>query len=217
MTIENKGGSEPAPNPLETLRDYSIALKRHLNDTDYALSHGLDLFNQGYKAVNNALAAAGRPDIAIVTPYEGLMPVGHPHDIVSDTNNFAPKFRMVNKFGAGIGEAKPLSREEILGLRKLPANLSYDAELDLIESNQLPGHSVFTHTPRPAFIRMINLFPDFTANLITGISKPESRGHYERYEAGLFAAYQLMSRLVDCQDRDVQLSDGSLNPYYLMS
>lgn len=157
---------------------------------------------------NAALTEAGRPDLAIVERAE-MMPVSTPEEVTEKCNNFLPKFH----FHTGSIEPKegdfgrptpiPATKEEILALKDVPKIESHDEIKDLEQSAAFPAFSLFNHAPKPAFTRMLVLFPAFTVDLASRMSQPEAQNRMIRFEPELFVAYQLMARLVDISDRDV--------------
>lgn len=169
---------------------------------------------------NTKLIEAGRVDLIIVDPAE-MMSVERPEEIKENCNNFLPNFRMaigdretskVDIHNDPIVEPIPPTPEDVFALRDMPKIKNLD-ELDELRNsyNVLYGSN---HARIPAFIRMLNLWPDFTANLVARMSQAEEKNRYDHFEAELFVAYQLMSRLVDQADPNV-LRDGEIDDWYL--
>jgi hypothetical protein len=172
---------------------------------------------------NERLAEAGRPDLVITNPAT-MMSITHPLEVTRKCNNFSPNFRMwtggretseLNIHSEPKMEPIPATDEEVLALRELPKVGSYEEVQELQNSGQYPAFNVFTHASKPAFIRMLNLFPDFTTILVTEISTPENTHSYALFEADLFVAYQLMSGLVDKSDKYVLNDQGDVEDWYL--
>ena len=216
---------EPYHDPVVTFRHYEATLAERLKKAEATLVEGMNLFAGGYPVVNEALADAGRPDLAITQPAD-MMPVEHPQDIV-ECNNFIPGFKFSTvKYDtqerdcqhAPVAEKVPATTEEILALRTLPRITSFDELQALRHGEQHPAFfSLTSHGKRAAFTRMINLFPGFTANFAAEFSAAKALEYrHAHYEAELFVAYQLMSRLVDITDYDVTKEDtGEVDDWYL--
>jgi len=70
------------------------------------------------------------------------------------------------------------------------------------------------HSKKPAFLRMLILFPDFTKNLVLEMSQNENRNRMDDFQEDIFVAHQLMARLVDRSDPGV-VRNNDVNKSYL--
>ena len=167
---------------------------------------------------NAMLSSAGRPDLVIDEPVE-MMGIDKPEDVTERCSNFTPSFHIYSGRAEPEEDSPenmafiPMSREEVLKLRDLPIVKSYEDLLRIQESGdiKLPYNAYITHVARPAFVRMLILFPDFTVDLVSRLSSPEGRHSGLRFTPELFIAYQLMSRLVDVDD----VKEGKPDDWYL--
>lgn len=166
------------------------------------------LSNSTYEEVNQALLIASRPDLLMTQPAPQLTPWNGSQ---FDMNNFLPFMRNVK----GLYELPPeerLSLEQSSGIG--------------IGVTTLPrGRERFTlyyasHFNKPAFGRMLALFPELTEVSVTTIANA-----YTQVEAfdtkplyGLAVAkmsYHVMSLLVDVSDLSVLDDRGSVDELYL--
>lgn len=168
--------------------------------------------------VNAALEASGRPDLAISEPVE-MMHVDSPEEIFGKCNNFAMNFLMYTdrieppQGSHSLAQLVPITKEQLEALKNFPKVDSYEEEEEVVESGDfvLPFQS--HHFSKPAFLRMLILFPDFTKDLVTRMSAPENRGEELAFKPELFVAWQLMSRLVDENDIYVKERATTDMPY----
>lgn len=177
---------------------------------------------QSLELTNSLLADAGRPDLAI-TDQATMTQISKPADILS-CNNFTPLF--VHSTGRRetsdldwqnkpVLENIPATKDEVLALRQLPKLATYQDVRRVVESREFPalGSSGHRHGIKPAFTRMLVLFPEFTASLTVAMSNDGGR-RWLTLEDDLYVAYQLMSHLVDKSDTYVT-RDGEVDDYYL--
>ncbi len=215
MSPENGERARRVGNILSDFNAYTgeqIAILNGLNDF---LTENLPLVDNLEKC-NAALAEAGRPDL-VITDRADMMAANTPEEVTERTGNFVPNFTMYTQRiepeedsleGATL---IPITIEELQALSNLPILRSFDEIQALEESGDFVVPYQSTHYFKPAFIRMLVLFPDFTTDLITRISNPENRNRKLRFEVELFVAYQLMSRLVDKNDIWV-VKEGETEP-----
>jgi hypothetical protein len=225
MPTAGEQAPTPEPNFIDIYRAYSLETKSRLNATDYVLSQTEELLAHGYDTVNTQLEQAGRPDLAIETPV-AMMPLERPEEILSNKyGNFGPLFVMyVDIKLVGVNEEVikkpqaenlPISHDELLNMRQLPrfqAPEEYEAALR--EHEDYGIIKGFNHARKAAFIRMLTLMPDFTSELVLGVSSADNEHRRATFEPQIAAAYHVMSSLVDQNDMDV-LRDGLLDEYYL--
>lgn len=170
---------------------------------------------------NAALDAAGRPDLVIAERAE-MMRVDTPEQVTSrDCNNFAVNFHIYT----GMKEPEegtfgnevpiPVTRDELITLLAMPKIKSNEHWAELMESGDFPALRANNHTLKPAFQRMLVLFPDFTLDLVTRMSQPDKEHRILEFEPELFVAYQFMSRLVDTSDRGLAVDNGTPDDWYL--
>lgn len=173
--------------------------------------------------VNTALTDAGRPDLAIDKPAE-MIQCATLEDIQYKTNNFASKFIMsIGKRETGkrnnvtcepIIEPIPVTEKELEELRELPVNTMLNTGL-FTETEGSGLYFLFkdsNHALKPAFTRMLLIFPEFTKKLVLEMSEAD----YNKQVGGyflpeVFVAYQLMSKLVNASDID----GTTIDPRYL--
>lgn len=210
---------------------YSAERVERLNQLAAILSEGLPIvegFDQPDGA-NDRLIKADRTDLIMTQPVL-VQPIDDPSQITSENcNNFFPQFKMPvgvreiapsTPYGTPEQEPIPPTVEDILALRAVP-NLKSHAEVTALEESKKfkALHRFHSHSSLPAFLRMLNLFPDFTADLVTRVSAPDMKGEgrYDHFQADFFVAYQFMSRLVDDSDRNIkpENDEGTANLGYL--
>jgi hypothetical protein len=149
--------------------------------------------------INGRLRAARREDLAINDRYEGvpeLTDIGAMGP--ASIGNFCTGFNIYTQVGNDLDgpvpegyQSVPITEEELLRLR----TGTFDGVSKGLES----------HANRPAFLRMLVLFPDFTVPLVVGAS--DHRLNSGNYQLDMFAAYQLMAHLVDKSDNPDFASD----------
>jgi hypothetical protein len=173
------------------------------------------------EGVNKRLAETGRPDLAVVERAD-MLAISTPQEIPQRGNNFLPNFHFwtgkaevgdPDPWGNRPKENIPATLEEVLALRQLPRLNSFEEKKEA--ANQFPALKHSCHGTRPAFTRMLILFPEFTTSLVTEMSAPANRSKYDKFEERLFVAYQLMSRLVDKADYGVVNEQGEVDSWYL--
>ncbi len=135
---------------------------------------------------NKMLVEAGRPDLAM-TEQVALFQISSPDEVDTKLNNFTPGFYFQRRTDV------PVTEERLRRLRVQPDYID-----ELFESN--PVAVVLSHAGKPAFQRMLALFPDFTIQLVLAFNQPEARMRPEQFAPDLFTAYQLMCKLVDKRD-----------------
>lgn len=194
-----------------------------LQRVEFILEQADILFSESYSEANRIIYEQGRADLAMADP-AAMMPITDPAVVITDGNNFAAKFVMYTERRNVLMDAEdqpetdpvPITAEELLRLREMPKVESYEGYMEARDSGRYPGlrGSDLTHRTKPAFQRMLLLLPLFTKNLVVGMSALENRGQAEKFEPELFAAYQVMSRLVDTSDLFV-VRDGQVDDQYL--
>lgn len=165
-------------------------------------------------AVNQRLAASGRSDLVINEPAQ-MQIYEDPKELLSMANNFTPKFWIttgVEKLryepdnpDSEYSRKIAITREQLEQMKDRPITMA-----EILGKEDYFGR---THADTAAFRRMLVLFPEFTIPFVLEMSNNQNR--HSRYEAELFVAYQLMSRLVDINDRYVKKEDGTVNNWYL--
>lgn len=177
-----------------------------------------ELFADGYVTVNQRLAEAEREDLAIDKPAP-MKQLFLPAEILNRQDGGG-------NFQAGFGiytghdtDTTPISvtADELTELRKIPKF----SDLEEISQYQdehvsplLPNLLRYNHVTRPAFIRMYLLYPEFTQRLVLGLSQNRDPYRYKTFEAESFAAYTVMSNLVDASDLAVVIN-GEIDERYL--
>lgn len=216
--------SIPASDPLEVYLNYTVSLKQRLDDASNVLHQGIAL-TADLDQTNLALGRAGRPDLVLAEP-AAMMAITSPREVISRQpgNNFSPHFSMrVGKRDTGeldyrdrpIMEIIPPTESDVLHLKGMPKIGDYNHYREIEASGEYPLLGL-NHASKPAFLRMLILFPGFTSRLVVNMSQPENRTQLARYEPELFAAYQVMSRLVDKTDYSVvDEQSGQVDDWYL--
>lgn len=174
--------------------------------------------------VNDRLTESGRPDLTIEDPAT-MARLTEPREVLLSCNNFLPNFHFYTGWreideldyrDQPIKERVPATTEEVLALRAMPKVKTGQELRELEASHRFPAlGDNGCHAREAAFIRMLILFPDFTASLVTDMSAPEDRHNYAKFNDRLYVAYQLMSRLVDRSDLGVVDEDGTVNAWHL--
>ena len=218
-----EGSGERAPKIGEISYDfdsYAGEQVARFNGLSTFLTESLAIV-ETIKDANTALEQAGRPDLAI-TEREEMITVDSPELIREPGANFTANFIMyTDRIEAPEGSHEgptlvPVTKEEIEAWRKLPKITSYAHEKELEESGDFVFPFNASHISKGAFLRMLVLFPDFTKDLITRMSNLRNDTDGEvRFEAELFVAYQLMARLVDKNDPDVEHTGNEPDSWYL--
>ena len=157
---------------------------------------------------NKELVGAGRPDLVMIKRAK-MLTIDSPEEVVGRRgNNFASSF----VFYTGVEEK---SVPEYPDLTTSESIIITREQLVLLKAGKFSSEEIISscHAHRPAFQRMLVLFPDFTMDLVETISSDHGI-HTARYDPELFVAYQLMSRLVDVNDEYI-VKDGEVNDWYL--
>lgn len=177
------------------------------------------------EAVNARLVAAGREDLVITAPVDptDFMDTDEPRGL-RRLSNFQPNFVVytgLRETGRLKGwgnepelEGISVTAEELLDLRRMPILETYEEIAELRETGQFPAIYRPNHCTKPAFLRLLILFPEFTTDLVLGMSQPENAHHYTRFEMEFLVAHKLITRLVDAKDRGVTNNDGVVDHQY---
>lgn len=163
-------------------------------------------------ACNQRLSGAGRSDLAM-TEQARMMEVSSPSEVLGKCNNFTPNFSIHTGYveedsqgSAYFGKNKkpiPITLEELTSLVKKK-----------ITFENSENWAILSHIIKPAFQRMLALFPDFTTSLVLKLSQSQEGYVYAESEPELFVAYQIMSNLVDVGDEYV-VNEGEVDSWYL--
>lgn len=197
-------------NPVEQLNMFVSDERTRLEAVSEFLAEAMPLVKDLDES-NKRLTEAGRSDLVITKPAK-LMELDDPLEVLEKCNNFTPNFQVSTGFR---------TREEDMTEYRLPPREHSDPipvtkeELDSVVTGSLtfkdPSGS---HVRKPAYERMFILFPDFTRKLTLEFSEQGYGKLFERYRAELFAAYHVMSQLVD-QDDQYVMQDGEVDTWYL--
>jgi len=200
--------------PLEQLETFIISEAARLQAARDFLTEALPIIGN-ITACNEVFESAARPDLFLTVPAK-MMDVTDPLVVTEVCNNFMPNFEI------NTGTRK-IEKTDSLG----SAHTEYEvipiteSELEaLIHDTQIPHNKRFldpkynSHASKPAFVRMFMLFPDFTKRLVLDFSQQGYGKLFMRYQPELFAAYQVMARLVDENDEYV-VRDGEVDDWYL--
>lgn len=212
-------------NPVESFSRFAIEQATRFHDLSVFLTRATE-FVSDLEKVNAALDEAGRSDLIINKPAE-MDSCNTLKDIQNKTNNFASKFIM-NIGRRETGETSrvtnepifkniPITEAELDEIQELPVNTMPHPELiDSVQGTNL--YFVFSdvnHALKPAFTRMLILFPEFTKKLVIEMSEADYNEQFGGYFLPeVFAAYQLMSKLVEVSDLNLQEGETA-NPRYL--
>ncbi len=221
--IEGEGTS----NPHTTFESTINRRYQELVSLSDGLRSGLDLVAD-LDGVNHILAVSSRSDL-VMTERVPMMPLERVED-VSILNNFNPYMR---SFGVALqGDVDSWTKmPEIIGLREfteeekataflLGARGDYNEHLAFAEERGIDldfarDLLVGAHINREAFMRMWILMPELTEEIMRlSLEREYGRGS-ELVREEIFVAYQLMSRLVDRNDRGVIKDDGSVDEWLL--
>jgi hypothetical protein len=166
---------------------------------------------------NEELVRANRPDLIMIGRAE-MMHVSSPEDILKICNNFTPKFYFDIGYeirpteGKHFEETIPISINESQLKSLTKEGVSFDDFL-LTEDGWSNNHA-----DKPAFLRMLVLFTEFTVPFVLAMSATDEHGKRKDeiwLAPELFIAYQLMSQLVDTKDKYVLKDDGKIDDWYL--
>lgn len=212
-------------NPVAHFSNFAIEQANRLRDLSVFYTHAAEVVSD-HNQVNELLVEAGRPDLAI-TEQAAMDQYNTVDKVRLNTNNFAPNFTFyTGRHETGekdwedqpITEPTPATEGEILALKDLPTFDTHDERVALIETGKFPALRTdsISHAGRgrPAFLRMLVLFPDFTKELVIGMSAIP-RPSAGSLEPEIFIAYQLMSQLVDASDTYVRGDDGTIDNWHL--
>lgn len=210
---------------IDTFEGYTRGHIDELTSLMKVLSAAMPILEQFNRSggVNEKLEKAGRLDLLLHDPV-AMNPVREPGEMQEHVN-FIGGFHMPTGHRKRVNPSRwepedelvlPTA-EEILQLKALPREEnSYEG---LRDSGVYPALYMHNHAVKPAFLRLINIFPDFTVDVVMtttrsiAMDEPTTRN---TAEAKLFVAYQLMSRLVDRGDGGQVLDDaGKVVKYYL--
>lgn len=216
-------------NPADVLAAEVATRHEELEYLVENLRVGLELV-EDLDTVNQAILSSARPDLVITERVEQLV-LDHPKN-TDRVNNFTPSMRA---FGVWLFEERqsrttgeveavaigrrPFAREERDELFFMGARGSYDDYIAFADEHGLDEEHVTdmlleTHIGHEAFMRMWILMPEFTEKLMDMcLERPGEK--YKRIKEEVFAAYSIMSRLVDAQDMDVTKEDGSIDTWNL--
>lgn len=210
---------------LNAFTDYARDQSERLVRLSELLSEALPMLDHFDEpgGINPILIKVARQDLVITEPAP-MMPVEQPSEIAEKCSNFTANFRMrigtresgtLDLHDRPVLEAIPPTADDILALKAVPIVQNYGESKKIEEAATFRAFSaLMTHAARPAFIRMLNLWPDFTTDLVTRISDPVEKYRDDHFEAELFVAYQLMSHLVDTSDPNV-VRNGEIYDWYL--
>lgn len=147
---------------------------------------------------NARLREAGRDDLVMTRKAE--IPFMPSLDSASgEYNNFPSKFRFLTRINRGADDT-PVTEED---LRKIREGIPNEKLLRQESS----------HIHKPAFHRMLVLFPAFTIPFVLAISQPGRRS--AKFDPDLFVAYRLMSHLVDPQDNRYPKDEATQRNYLI--
>lgn len=181
--------------------------------------------------VNELLAASPRPDL-VMTERVAMMPVDAIEDI-GKANNFTPS---MSAFGMPVFESRKKSSwseemelkfvgrrdytdEEKAKVFLMGARGDWDEHFAFAEEHGIDYDfardlTLQTHVKQPAFMRMWILLPELTEELMRAcLDRDRFKG--QNIDEEIFVAYQLMSRLVDRNDRGAVKKDGSVDTWLL--
>lgn len=216
MSPENREGLRPATEVTADFGGYAdeqVARHNGLNDF---LNDNLPIV-EDIEQCNAALEAAGRPDLAIGDRAE-MMDIDTPEDMAETSNNFNLHFSLYTDIIISDSWKERdvfviPTKDEVMTLADMPLAQSSEEQEAIDESGHflVLANASTPYTRKPAFIRMLVLFPEFTVDLIHKLSLARSKDRDLALEPELFVAYQLMSRLVDKKDRWV-VKEGQTEP-----
>lgn len=178
-------------------------------------------------AINQTLAARGRTDLSMMEATRQIA-AASPDEVINQYgpfNNFAISFKMLRSWSHPpqlLGEAalaevvNPIALADIHKHMALPRIRSADQHYDLINSGEFPALAALSsHACRPAYLRMLHLYTDFTIDLTTDISTGPTRQRIAERKQDIYRAYTIMSQLIDVTDLYALRSDGSVDDVYL--
>lgn len=208
----------PAPSEVRVgFRQYVDKRIQRLGGLRELLEVGLPIVAD-LNRCNSVLIESGRPDL-VVTERAAMMPVGSPDEVISKCNNFTPNFVFITGTKAVKGEEISDDYETISVTRKqliqLRTGMVTPEEIQDESVEDSFGSIAMSHAAKPAFQRMLVIFPNFTIGLILEMSDHRILHRRDaRFEPELFVAYQLMGQLVDARDEHV-MQDGKVDDWYL--
>lgn len=221
------GDRMPSPeNPLENFDAHASAEGLRLRSIHGLIEHALDEL-QDVERINTRLVELCRDDLQI-NEQVSVMPLRYVHEIYNASlDNFTAGFKIYT--GSQVTDVthsatkqtiEGIAISDLLGMYdSIPIPITED-ELDDLANNitQIPDdYNEANHAWKPAFMRMLVLYPELTKRIVLGMSSPESvtNSHRMQLAPELFAAHQIMARLIDKDDKDVFHSDGTVNMHYL--
>ena len=202
---------------------FNFTPERNLINFDkYANNHELDckterevligglVVAQDLDLVGYHLSRARRPDLIPHSQAE-MLDIDNPEDLHPTRvgNNFISKFKMTGRQG------RPIVPEELGQLANIPKVNTVDDFFTLIDDDNYPTVDGYNHSHRPAFLRLLNIFPNLTGRLVMDVSYADDITKPELI-ARSFVAYKIMSELVSHSDPDV-IVNGAVNTEYLVT
>jgi hypothetical protein len=191
---------------VDAFARYSTDQRARLHRLEILLGEAMPLV-VNMEACNERFREARRPDLVMTHPakmdeYLTL------EELREKGNNFLPAFKFISSSTIVKDARGYLTVQETLmtedGIRRIADAPPADDDVNWDK-----------HAVKPAFQRMLVLFPDFTAPLVTSLSQPNAQSRVADFESELFVAYQLMSHLVDKKDKNVVRDDGQVDGWYL--
>jgi hypothetical protein len=225
MAFADRGVPRPEA-AVHTFITASDQMKGLLDEAECALTEGLAWVAESVDPVNFRLIEAGRDDLVIDQPAT-MASVDRPQDI---TEAFTRGFAIYtgvkipdpeDESGSLRYEPIAATYDQVLDLRRLPRFYDFEEQAAMQESSLFPAvHKSLswgwdTHASRPAFLRTLVLFPGFMARMAEAVSAPEQVGRLRQFDLPSFAAYNVMSKLVDQSDLSV-MHGQRVNERYLL-
>jgi hypothetical protein len=210
----------------------SVVDERHkdLQELIFDLTDALDIA-EDHEELNRIIAGSPRPDLLLNDKVE-MFKIAGPHDI-GRLNNFTPR---ISTFGIRLYEDKEdyFTKEvksEWIGYRSLDeeekeraflmgARGGYKQSVAFAADNEIDQEwakdfIVQTHIHKESFMRMWIAFPDFTQRVIDNcLWTPGADRSGRMRQEEIYAAYEVMSRLVDRNDMYV-IRDGEVDDWVL--
>lgn len=190
-------------NPIEAFQVYTQERIAHLTRLGVVLEEAMPVVTD-LGLINDGLRKAGRAHL-VMSAKAPMMPLLSPVGLNEKVNNFTAKFAfsfkedpVEGRYGHMTYPRRPATRDELEIFRA---------------TGQSPEDWDSTHADKPAFQRLLALFPDFTFDLILARSQME-RWRVPLIEPDMYVAYQIMSELVDPSDPYV-LKKGEVDDWYL--
>lgn len=178
-------------------------------------------------AINQTFAARGRSDLCMAEAAPQI-PGTNPTEIIDQYgtfNNFAISFKMFRGWekpahiigGVALAEnTVPITKSDLFKHLTLPRIETSDQHYDLAASGEFPAlSSMGSHANRASYLRMLQLFTDFTIDLTLDISAGPARTRIAERSQDLLKAYNIMAQLVDVTDLYAVRTDGTVDDEYL--